>query len=117
MAERFPKPAFDLQSVRKFEPPVSRSAQALAFIVLLVMLQCAGMFLWFAGRMPATGWAWGAGLMLAAMWVQGALLQARVSVRMALVLFAALAVALALSPLSQWISFVQYNQEFFGFLK
>jgi alkylglycerol monooxygenase len=115
--ERFPKPAFEMQAVRKFDSPVSRGAQVLAFAVLLVMMQSAGMFLWFAARMPAVGWAWGAGLMLATLWVQGALLQARVSVRMALALFAILAVALVLSPLPQWISLAQYNQEFFSFLK
>ena len=81
------------------------------------MMQSAGMFLWFAARMPPVGWGWGVGLMLATLWVQGALLQARVSVRMALVWFAALAAAIFLSPLSQWISLAQYNQEFFSFLK
>jgi alkylglycerol monooxygenase len=111
---RFPKPAFSMQEAKhKFEAPASRAAQALAFAVLLAMLQCVGLFLWFSDRMPVQGWAWGVVLLGATLWVQGALLQRRVSATVALVLFALLAMAAAASPLSQWISLAQYNQEFF----
>jgi alkylglycerol monooxygenase len=111
---RFPKPAFSMQEAKhKFEVPASRAAQALAIAVLLAMLQCVGLFLWFSDRMTVQGWAWGVVLLGATLWVQGALLQRRVSVAVALVLFALLAMAAAASPLSQWISLAQYNQEFF----
>jgi alkylglycerol monooxygenase len=111
---RFPKPAFSMREAsHKFEVPASRAAQALAFAVLLAMLQCVGLFLWFSDRMPVQGWAWGVVLLGATLWVQGALLQRRVSVLSALILFAMLAVVASLSPLSQWISFAQYNREFF----
>jgi alkylglycerol monooxygenase len=111
---RFPKPAFSMQEAKhKFEVPASRAAQALAIAVLLAMLQCVGLFLWFSDRMSVQGWAWGVVLLGATLWVQGALLQRRVSVAVALALFALLALAAAASPLSQWISLAQYNQEFF----
>jgi alkylglycerol monooxygenase len=111
---RFPKPAFSMQEAgHKFVVPISRAVQALAFAVLLAMLQCVGLFLWFSDRMPVQGWAWGVVLLGATLWVQGALLQRRVSVAVALFLFALLAIAAAASPLSQWISLAQYNQEFF----
>ncbi len=114
VAARFPKPAFSMpEAGRKFEVPASRAAQALAFAVLLAMLQCVGLFLWFSDRMPVTGWAWGVALLGATLWVQGALLQRRVSVLLALALFALLVLVTALSPLGQWISLAQYNQEFF----
>lgn len=115
VAARFPKPAFALQQARhKFDVPISRAAQGLAMAVLLVMLQSVGLFLWFVDRMPVAGWAWGVALMGATVWVQGALLQRRLNVLPALVLLGLLAWAAALSPLPQWISWAQYNQEFLG---
>jgi hypothetical protein len=51
------------------------------------------------------------------MWVQGAMLQRRVSVAIAMALFAVLVALMAVSPLSQWISLAQYNQEFFRLSK
>ncbi len=113
VAERFPKSVFQWQTAQKFEVPASKSAQALAVVLLLVMIQCVGLFLWFAGRMPLTGWAWGVALLTATLWVQGALLQRRLSVGLALVCLAALVALTMWSPLPQWISFSQYNQEFF----
>ena len=114
VAARFPKPEFAMADARhKFEVPITPAAQALAIAVLLAMLQCAGLFLWFGDRMPVAGWTWGVALLGGAIWVQGALLQRRVSVLVALVIFALLVLATVLSPLGQWISLVQYNQEFF----
>jgi alkylglycerol monooxygenase len=114
VAARFPKPAFDMADARhKFEVPISPAAKALAIAVLLAMLQCVGLFLWFADRMPMAGWAWGVALLGATIWVQGALLQRRVSVGVAFSLFVLLAAMAALSPMAQWLSFAQYNQEFF----
>jgi alkylglycerol monooxygenase len=114
VAARFPKPEFVMADARhKFEVPLSPAAKALAIAVLLAMLQCVGMFLWFADRMPVEGWAWGVVLLGATIWVQGALLQRRVSVVVAFSLFALLAAIAVLSPMSQWLSLAQYNQELF----
>jgi alkylglycerol monooxygenase len=114
VAARFPKPAFVLADARhKFDVTLSPAAKTLAIAVLLMMLQCVGLFLWFADRMPIAGWAWGVVLLGATIWVQGALLQRRVSLLVAISLFALLSLAAAFSPLSQWISLAQYNQEFF----
>jgi alkylglycerol monooxygenase len=114
VAARFPKPAFVMaDATRKFEVTLSPAAKALALTVLLAMLQCVGMFLWFADRMPVAGWAWGVALLGATIWVQGALLQRRVSVVIAFSLFVLLATIAWLSPMSQWISLAQYNQELF----
>jgi alkylglycerol monooxygenase len=114
VAARFPKPEFVMADARhKFEVPLSPAAKALAIAVLLAMLQCVGMFLWFADRMPVEGWAWGVVLLGATIWVQGALLQRRVSVVVAFGLFALLAAIAVLSPMSHWLSLAQYNQELF----
>jgi alkylglycerol monooxygenase len=114
VAARFPKAEFVMADAsHKFEVPLSAAAKALAIAVLLAMLQCVGMFLWFADRMPIAGWVWGVGLLGATIWVQGALLQRRVSVLVALSILVLLAGLAVLSPLSHWISLAQYNQEFF----
>ena len=115
VAARFPKPAFDIAyASRKFDLPISPVAKALAIAVLLAMLQCVGMFLWFADRMPIDAWAWGVALLGATLWVQGALLQQRVSPPWAVALFVLLGVLAAFSPLPSWISFTQYQQELFS---
>ena len=80
VALRFPKADFQISSMQKFEIPVSTSAKVVAVAVLLAMVQCVGLFLWFANRMPVEGWAWGVALLTAALWVQGALLQRKLSV-------------------------------------
>jgi alkylglycerol monooxygenase len=113
VAQRFPKPDSPMAAVQKFEVPVSTSAKVLAAAILLAMVQCVGVFLWFASRMPVTGWVWGVALLTAALWVQGALLQRRVSVGLACALCVAIVVLAYLSPLSQWLNFAQYQREFF----
>jgi alkylglycerol monooxygenase len=114
VASRFPKPVFVMADAsHKFEVPISSAAKTLAIAVLLAMLQCVGMFLWFSDRMPVAGWVWGVALLGATIWVQGALLQRRVSAVAAFILFAVLATTAAWSPLPQWLSLAQYNQELF----
>ena len=113
VAQRFPKPDFQISSMQKFEMSVSTSAKVLAVAILLAMVQCVGLFLWFANRMPVEGWAWGVALLTAALWVQGALLQRRLSVGVACALCAAIVALAYVSPLSQWVSFAQYQREFF----
>jgi alkylglycerol monooxygenase len=114
VAARFPKPAFQINAVQKFEVPASRPAQILAVALFAALLQSVGLFLWFANRMPPTALAWGVVLLTAAVWLLGALLQRRVSVVVAVGIFALLCAVTAWSPLPQWISLAQYNQEFFG---
>jgi alkylglycerol monooxygenase len=113
VAASVPGSNFDIRTLQKFDVPADKTARVLALIVLLAMLQAAGMFLWFADRMPPAGWVWGVALMTATLWVQGALLQRRISVALAVGLWVALATLLVLSPLPQWISWAQYTQEFF----
>ena len=80
LAGQFPKPAFDLAQMRKFEVPVSRSAAWLGGIAFGVMLHAVGLFLWFADTMSARQQLFSvAGLMLA-LWLIGAGLQNRIKV-------------------------------------
>ncbi len=99
--------------MHKFDVPVNTAAKVLAVVILLAMVQCAGLFLWFANRMPVEGWAWGVALMTAALWVQGALLQGKVSIGVACALSVVIVALAYVSPLAQWMSFAQYQKEFF----
>jgi alkylglycerol monooxygenase len=65
VAQRFPKADFQISSMQKFEIPISTSAKVIAVVILLAMVQCVGLFLWFANRMPTEGWVWGVVLLTA----------------------------------------------------
>ncbi len=79
VAVRFPKAAFDLADVRRYDPPASRTLQAFGALQFLLMLAGSLLFLWFSEDLalaPAVVWllALGAGL-----WCTGAVLQGRLS--------------------------------------
>ena len=66
VAAAWPKPAFDLQQVQRFDPPWSRSAQWLAAVLFGAVLAATSGFLWFAHQMSATQQLLGAaGIVLA----------------------------------------------------
>ena len=102
VAARFPKPAFDIAQVKRYEPPVSSRVQWFAGVQFGVLLGGVATFLWYADALPlAQSGVWLAAL-TAALWAIGGALQGRLSI--AEVLFieaAALAAASgALGPAS-----------------
>jgi sterol desaturase/sphingolipid hydroxylase (fatty acid hydroxylase superfamily)/uncharacterized membrane protein YhhN len=79
VAARFPKPAFDLQQVRTYDPPASRAVQVFAALQFLVLLAGVLTVLWFAATWPALHTAvWSAALALS-FWALGAVLQGRIT--------------------------------------
>jgi sterol desaturase/sphingolipid hydroxylase (fatty acid hydroxylase superfamily) len=54
VAEKWPKPAFDIRRVERFDPPMSAAAQALAAAAFIVLLGAAALFLWNAHRLTLT---------------------------------------------------------------
>jgi sterol desaturase/sphingolipid hydroxylase (fatty acid hydroxylase superfamily) len=54
VALRWPKPAFDIRRVERFDPPMSAAAQALAAASFLALLGAAALFLWNAHRLTLT---------------------------------------------------------------
>ena len=54
VAAKWPKPAFDIRRVERFDPPMSAAAQALAGAAFLVLLGAAALFLWNAHRLTLT---------------------------------------------------------------
>ena len=80
LAQRDPKPAFDLARVQRFHPPASRLVLWLSALQFLLLLGGATRFLWFAERIPlAESLVW-LGVLVAGLWAVGALLQGRIAV-------------------------------------
>ncbi|HEX7868055.1 MAG TPA: lysoplasmalogenase family protein [Variovorax sp.] len=96
VAARFPKPAFDIAKVTRYEPVVSLGVQWFAGVQFMLLIGCAVVFLWFSDQMPlAQSAVWLAALM-AMLWAIGGALQGRLTVtEVLLVEAAALATASA----------------------
>lgn len=71
VAERFPKPDFDLSRVTRYDPPAGRAALAAATALFLTLLGATAWFLWHAHAMslPVQA-AWGLGI-AAGLWGVG----------------------------------------------
>ncbi|MFN8793147.1 MAG: sterol desaturase family protein [Betaproteobacteria bacterium] len=75
VAAQFPRPAFDIAQVRRFETAVPRRVQGLAAGLFLLVLGATSGFLWFAHAMPAPQRAAGAVALVGALWLIGRLLE------------------------------------------
>jgi sterol desaturase/sphingolipid hydroxylase (fatty acid hydroxylase superfamily) len=95
------KPAFELSSVRTYDPPMPRGARRLALAHLVAAILGALPLLWFAGSLDAPARVGGAVAVVALLWLGGAVMQGRLRVAVALgadaALLAAAALALALA--------------------
>jgi len=96
VAARFPKPAFDMAQVTRYEPEVSRGAQWFAGVQFVLLLAGVAVFLWFSDAVPLPRAAVWLAALTASLWAIGAVLQGRISVtEVLLVEAAALATASA----------------------
>jgi hypothetical protein len=68
-----PKPAFRLASVQRFDPPMSRAAQAAALVVFIALLGGACALLWQAHRLSLGLQLAGTAAIVAGLWVVGRL--------------------------------------------
>jgi len=80
VAQRWPKPAFDLARVERFDPPMSRAAQVLAVALFIVVLNATTLFLWFAHRMTLAEQVAAAAAILVALWAVGRVCEASAGV-------------------------------------
>jgi len=71
VAQRWPKPAFDIARVERFDPSMSRGAQALAIVLFVAVLSATTLFLWFAHRLTLLEQAAAAAAIFAALWAVG----------------------------------------------
>jgi sterol desaturase/sphingolipid hydroxylase (fatty acid hydroxylase superfamily) len=77
VAARWPKPAFDLAAVQRFDPPLSRAAQVAAAALFGVVLLGTSQLLWNAHRLPLAQQAGGAALLVLLLWLIGVITQPR----------------------------------------
>jgi len=78
------KPAFDVRSVRRFDPPMGRAAHAFAWAHFAIVLVGATTLLWYADTLPFPMLAAASLAVLAVLWLIGAVMQGRLRVTSAL---------------------------------
>ena len=69
VAARWPKPAFDIRSVERFDPPMSRAARWLAAGLFAALLGATALFLWNAHRLSLAQQLAGAAALVAGLCV------------------------------------------------
>jgi len=77
VAARWPKPAFDIRSVQRFDPPLPRRAALAACALFVLLLAATSLLLWFAHLLSRPLLWGGAAAILAGLWGVGALCQPR----------------------------------------
>jgi hypothetical protein len=77
VAERFPKPAFQVSDVQRYDPPTARGAHVLAAALFVVMLGGVCWLLWHAHEWSAPALLGGTVLVIAGLWVVGRLGEGR----------------------------------------
>lgn len=76
VAARWPKPDFDIASVQRFDPPLSRRAAGLAVLLFVAALVVLGLFLWNVHRLSLGEQLLGSAVLVLLLWAIGALTQA-----------------------------------------
>ena len=77
VAARWPKPAFDLAAVQRFDPPLPARAAWLAGALFVATLAGLGLFLWHVHRLSLAEQLLGSAALVAALWGIGHLTQPR----------------------------------------
>ena len=81
VAARWPRPAFDIRSVQRFDPPLAPRAAWLAGTLFVGVLLGLGAFLWHVHRLSLAEQLAAGAALVAALWVVGALTQPRAATR------------------------------------
>ncbi len=77
VAARWPKPAFDLRAVERYDPPMTRGAQLAALAVFGLLLGATTLFLWNAHRLTLPGQLASAAGVVVLLWLVGWLSERR----------------------------------------
>jgi hypothetical protein len=77
VAAQWPKPAFDITAVQRFDPPLPQVAGLIAAGLFGVLLTATALFLWNAHRLDLTQQAAAAAAIIAGLWAVGALCSPR----------------------------------------
>jgi alkylglycerol monooxygenase len=103
VAARYPKPAFGLAGMQRYQPPVGRAVAWFGAIQFALLLGGVALFLWHADRMPLAQSAVWLAALSAGLWAVGAVMQGRLTIlEVLLVEAAAIATATGAEGLMQW---------------
>ena len=91
------KPSFDMDALRRFDPPMGRAARAFTLLHFGAVLAGATALLWYADTLALPMVAAAALAILGMLWLIGAVMQGRLTLRNALLAEAAVAAMLAAS--------------------
>ena len=89
VAQRWPKPAFDLNQVQRYDPPLTRSAMVFVGTGFVLLLTGVAALLWSAHTLGAATVALWSAALLVIFWSLGAVLQSRLGIVAALMLVSA----------------------------
>jgi alkylglycerol monooxygenase len=96
LAARYPRPAFELERLERYQPPMSRTVAWFSAAQFVLLLLAAVLFLWHADRLPVADAAVWLAALTAGLWAVGAVVQGRLGMlEVLLVEAAALATATA----------------------
>jgi len=93
-------PSFDVSRVRRYDPPMTRPAQAFAVAHFAIVLVGATVLLWYADMLALPRLATFSLAILALLWLIGAVMQGRLRIRTALAVEIVVATMLAASMAS-----------------
>ncbi|TWO64997.1 hypothetical protein FN976_27510 [Caenimonas sedimenti] len=100
VAARFPKPAFDLERMERYDPPMTSAVAWFGGIQFVVLLQGVAVFLWHVDQMALSQAAVWLAALTAGLWAIGAVMQGRITMLEAVLIeVAALATATAAAGL------------------
>ncbi len=103
VAERFPRPVFDIAKVERYHPPVGAAASWFGAIQFVLLLGGVSVFLWKVDGMPMSQSAIWLAALCVGLWGVGAVMQGRLTILEVLLMeVAALATATSAAGLLQW---------------
>ena len=80
LAERYPRPDFDINAVTRYAPPASRAVQWFAAVQFVLLIAAAVAFLWYSELMPFGTAAVCLAALTAMLWAIGGVLQGRLAI-------------------------------------
>lgn len=86
VAARFPSPAFELATVQRYAPRMTRGVQVFAAVQFALLLAGVAGFLWFTDGWPLSRSAVVFAVLVVALWAIGAVMQGRISMGEALMI-------------------------------
>lgn len=107
VAERFPRPPFDITKVERFHPPMTPAVAWFGGLQFLALLGGVATFLWYADHLPLSVSAPWLAALAAGLWAVGAVMQGRIGILEVLLIEAA-----ALATATSAVGLVELHRVF-----